>query len=92
MPDYNENSLCKITTMDGNVSEVKVKIIQKSFLIKGLIEDAGIEEEIPLPNIKKQTFDKIIEYCEFIDTNAPPEIEKPLKSAAISDLVSPWYA
>merc|ERR1711924_457983 len=59
---------------------------------KGLIEDAGIEEEIPLPNIRKAIIDKIIKFCEYIDTNAVPEIEKPLRSSAMIDLVSPWYA
>ena len=82
----------KLTTLEGNVTSVPVKIISKSTLIKGLIEDAGTEDEIPIPNVKKEVLDKIIEYCTHIETNAPPEIEKPLRSAAISDVVSPWFA
>ena len=88
----NPEDLVKLTTLEGNVTSVPLKIISKSTLIKGLIEDAGTEEEIPIPNVKKEVLDKIIEFCTHIDTNSPPEIEKPLRSAAISDVVSPWYA
>ena len=71
---------------------MEVKIIEKSILIKGLIEDSGIEEEIPIPNVKKSILDKIVDFCKHIDSNPPPEIEKPLRSASLGDVVSPWYA
>ena len=67
MPDYNQDSLVTVTTLEGEKSQIKVKIISKSVLVKGLIEDSGIEEEVPLPNIKKKVLDKIIEFCEHID-------------------------
>ena len=75
--------LVKLTTLEGNITEVPVKIISKSVLIKGLIEDSGVDEEIPIPNIKKEVLDKIIEYLKYSDTNPAPEIEKPLKSASL---------
>ena len=82
----------ELTTLEGNITEVPVKIISKSVLIKGLIEDSGVDEEIPIPNIKKEVLDKIIEYLKHVDTNPAPELEKPLKSSSLADLVSPWYA
>ena len=85
--NYGPDSVVKVTTLEGNVTEVPVHIISKSTLVKGLIE-----EEIPIPNVKKAILDKIIEFCEHIDKNAPPEIEKPLRSASIADVVSPWLA
>ena len=42
--------------------------------------------------MKKATLDKIIEYCRYIHTNAPPEIEKPLRSNDLSGVVNQWYA
>ena len=69
--NYGPESIVKVTTLEGNVTEVPVKIISKSTLVKGLIEDSGIEEEIPIPNVKKAILDKIIEFCEHIDKNAP---------------------
>ena len=35
---------------------------------------------------------KIIEYCTYIHTNPPPEIEKPLRSNELGDVVNPWFA
>ena len=39
----------KLLCNDGEVVEVAVDLAEKSVLIRGLIEDSGIEEEIPLP-------------------------------------------
>ncbi len=50
--------------------------------------DAGTEEEIPLPNVKATTLAKVLKYCELHKGENPPEIEKPLKSANLSDVVS----
>ena len=82
----------KLTTMDGETVEVDVEIACKSILVKGIVDDSGIEDEIPLASVKKTILDKIIEFCEHIDKNSPPEIDKPLRSASIADVVSPWLA
>ena len=92
MTDWNQDSLVTLTTMEGEKTQIAVKIISKSVLVKGLIDDSGIEEEIPLPNIKKAILTKILEFCTHIDTHPPPEIEKPLRSASLGDVVSPWFA
>ena len=68
-------------TMDGETVEVDVDIACKSILVKGIIDDSGVDDEIPLPQIKRSILDKIIEYCTYIHSNQPPEIEKPLRSA-----------
>ena len=39
----------KLTTMDGETVEVDVEIAVKSILVKGIIDDSGVDEEIPLP-------------------------------------------
>ena len=61
-----------------------------SGLVKGIVDDSGVDDEIPLPQVKKDILVKIIEYCTFINTNSPPEIEKPLISIEISNVVNPW--
>ena len=53
----------KLVTSDGEVMEVDVDVASKSVLIKGMIDDSGVEEEIPLPNVKKSVLDKIIQFC-----------------------------
>uniref|UniRef100_A0A7S3MZK2 SKP1-like protein n=1 Tax=Strombidium inclinatum TaxID=197538 RepID=A0A7S3MZK2_9SPIT len=79
--------------MDGEEVEVDREIACKSVLIKGIVEDnADADDAIPLPSVKKATLDKIIEYCTHIHSNAPPEIEKPLRSSNLGDVVNEWYA
>ena len=56
-------SKVKLVTSEGEVVEVDVEVASKSVLIKGMIDDSGVEEEIPLPNVKKNILQKIIEFC-----------------------------
>ena len=48
--------------------------------------------EIPLPNVKSQVLQKVIEFCEHHLTDPMSEIEKPLKSQVMADVVQTWYA
>ena len=82
----------KFSTMDGESVEVDKEIACKSILVRGIIDDAGIDDEIPLPSVKKAILEKIIEYCTQIHNNSPPEIDKPLRSNNLGDVVNEWYA
>ena len=84
--------MVKLTTMDGETVEVEKEIACKSILIRGIVDASGVEEELPLPAIKRAILDKIIEYCKYIHSNTPPEIEKPLRTTQLSDVVNDWYA
>ena len=42
------------------------------------MDDAGIEDVIPLPQVKKETLEKVLEYCKHITKIDAPVIEKPL--------------
>ena len=75
-----EKVYVKLTTMDGETLEVEKEIACKSILVRGIIDDGGADDEIPLPSVKKSILEKIIQYCEYIHANTPPEIEKPLRS------------
>lgn len=48
--------------------------------------------EIPLPNVKSQVLAKVIEFCEHHLNEPMTEIEKPLKSQVMADVVQKWYA
>jgi len=48
--------------------------------------------ELPLPNVKSQVLSKVIEFCEYHNKEPMTEIEKPLKSQVMSDVVQKWYA
>ena len=83
--------MVKLVCKDGEVVEVERSIAEQSTLVKGLIDDGDIEEEIPLANTKKATLDKVIKFCEYIKDNAPPQIDKPLRSTELADVTTPWY-
>ena len=83
----------KLTTQDGETIEVDKEIACKSILVKGIVDDSdGANEEIPLPTVKKAILEKILEFCEYIHKNSPPEIDKPLRSSELRDVVNEWYA
>jgi len=71
---------------------VDKEVACKSILIKGIIEDSGSDDVIPLPSVNKPTLEKILTFCEYITKNSPPEIEKPLRANSLSDVVSEWFA
>jgi S-phase kinase-associated protein 1 len=55
-------------------------------------QDGTSTPEIPLPNVKAQVLKKVIEFCDHHLTEPMTEIEKPLKSANMADVVQKWYA
>ena len=57
----------KLMTSDGELVEVNKEIAEQSVLIRGIIEDSGLDDDIPLPQVKKDILDKIIIYCEHIN-------------------------
>ncbi len=54
--------------------------------------DTGTEDEIPLPNVKIDILKKVMEYCDKHKNDNPPEIERPLKSANLAEIVEPYDA
>ena len=55
-------------------------------------DEENAQLEIPLPNVKSQVLQKVIEFCEHHLTEPMTEIEKPLKSKSMADVVQKWYA
>ena len=57
-----------------------------------MIDDGGIEEQIPLPQVSKPILDKILIFLDHLRENPPPDIEKPLRSNNLEDVTTDWYA
>ena len=56
------------------------------------MEEEDNVTEIPLPNVKGEVLKKVIEFCEHYLTEPMTDIEKPLKSQMMADVVQKWYA
>lgn len=82
----------KLISAEGTTYEVEEQVACKSQLIKNMVEDAGTAEEIPLPNVKSEILEKVIEYCRHYKDSTPQEIEKPLKSSIMNEVVPQWDA
>ncbi|CEG39913.1 glycoprotein fp21 [Plasmopara halstedii] len=84
-----------LVSMDGDSFEVSRSVAAMSELVKTLISDDADDDEvqeIPLPNVKSPVLSKVIEFCSHHNNNPMREIEKPLKSADMHDVVSDWDA
>ena len=69
----------KLKSSDGAVKEVKSELLNKSKLLKGLVEDyQGDDDEIPLNEVDSKNLDLIIKYLEHYKGDLEPkEIPKP---------------
>ena len=73
----------KLKSSDGVVKAVDVKLLDKSKLLKGLVEDyQGDDDEIPLNEVDAKNLDLIIQYLEHYKDTEPKEIPKPFPEEA----------
>ena len=59
------NETVTLQSQDGQDFKVEVKVAQKSETIKNLIEDAGVDAPIPMPNIIGKVLAKIVEFMKY---------------------------
>ncbi|CAM9271326.1 unnamed protein product [Ectocarpus fasciculatus] len=85
-----------LVSQEGESFDIKVSVAKMSNLVKTMIdedaEEDGDAQEIPLPNVKASVLSKVIEFCAHYKEDPMNEIEKPLKSANMHDVVQEWYA
>ena len=68
----------KLKSSDNVVKEVDTNLLNKSKLLKGLVEDyQGDDDEIPLNEVDSKNLELIIKYLEHYKDTEPKEIPKP---------------
>jgi len=89
-----EEGNIKLISREGDAFEVTVSVAKMSELVKSMMDEEENEDvaEIPLPNVKAAVLQKVIEFCTHYRTEAMNEIEKPLTSAVMGEVVQRWYA
>ncbi|CAM9162781.1 unnamed protein product [Heterosigma akashiwo] len=85
-----------LVSQEGDSFDVAVNVAKMSELVKTMIDDDAEDDaepqEIPLPNVKGTVLAKVIEFCRHYKEDPMVEIEKPLKSANMHEVVQEWYA
>uniref|UniRef100_A0A7S2HNN4 Uncharacterized protein n=1 Tax=Octactis speculum TaxID=3111310 RepID=A0A7S2HNN4_9STRA len=87
--------LVDLVSQEGDNFQVEKKVAKMSELVKTMIpeeDDGEDQQEIPLPNVKSAILGKVIEFCKHHAAEPMIEIEKPLKSSNMHEVVQEWYA
>jgi S-phase kinase-associated protein 1 len=90
--DIAEDAKLNLLSRENESYSVLRKVAMMSELVKTMAEGDSSEENIPLPNVKSSILTKVIEYMTYHHANPAKEIEKPLKSSIMSEVVSKWDA
>eukprot|EP01038_Epipyxis_sp_PR26KG_P008840 gene8840-11931_t len=84
-----------LVSQEGESFDVPLSVAKSSELVKSMVDEELDEEEaqeIPLPNVKSSILAKVIEFAQYHKREPMNEIEKPLKSANMAEVVQEWYA
>lgn len=84
-----------LVSNEGESYDIPLPIANLSELIKTMIDEDQDDEdpqEIPLPNVKSAILAKVIEFLQHYHVEAMTEIEKPLKSSNMTEVIQEWYA
>jgi len=92
LDDTSANVDLKLVSQDEERFTVSRKVAMMSELVKTMIENDKEERELPLPNVKGSTLAKVVEYLKYHAETPAKEIEKPLKSSNMAEVVSQWDA
>jgi len=80
-----------LISSDGEKFQVPKKVAVLSELVRNMVEE-GTAEEVPLMDVKATVLSKVIEFCKHHVDSKLPEIEKPLRSTNMIEMVPAWDA
>ena len=82
-----ESDRIVLVTKEGDRVEVDARIASLSNLIRTIVDDSGLTEEIPLDQVTKPILTLILSYCEHHSYSIPTEVKKPLPSPKFSEAI-----
>ncbi len=85
-----------LVSQEGESFSVKAEVAVMSDLVKTMIDDTieqdAEPQEIPLPNVKGRVLAKVVEFCTHYMEDKMTDIDRPIKSANMHEVVQEWYA
>ena len=86
-----ETTKLVLVSSDNQKIEIDSESAQKSHLLKGLMTDFNSSQEpIPIPDIKADILNKVVEYLTYYKGKNPKDIPKPMSSANLSEIIDEW--
>lgn len=92
MEGENTSKAIKLVSQDGVTFEISKEVGAMSHLVSNMIDIDEPGQELPINNVKGKVLEKVIEFCTHHVNSPLPEIEKPLRSNKMSDIVPEWDA
>jgi len=92
LDDGGDSEILKLVSQENEKVAVPKKVAIMSELVKTMAEGDKEEKEIPLPNVKSAVLNKVVGWMKYHVDNPAKEIEKPLKSANMNEVVAQWDA
>ena len=86
--DDGDDGELKLESQEKTLFTVPKKVAMMSELVKTMVDGDSEEKVIPLPNVKANVLKLVIDYMKHHADNPPKEIEKPLKSANMAEVVA----
>jgi len=101
------NKYCDLTdnyalliSSEKNIFKVPINILPISNMVSVMVDNIDFdnedlednEREIPLFNVNDKCLTKIIEFMEHYHVEKMKDIEKPLRSSDLKDIIQEWYA
>jgi len=88
LDDEDMSEVLTLTSQEQKKFSVPKKVALMSELVKTMSEGDKEEKTIPLPNVKATVLEKVVAYMNYHAENPAKEIEKPLKSSNMNEVVS----
>ena len=102
MSDFNllTNNYALLISSEKTIFKVPINILSVSYLITVMLDNVDFdnedlednEREMPLFSVNDKCLKKIIEFMEHYYDEKMVDIEKPLISSNLEDIVQKWYA
>ena len=87
-----EHPNIKVVVADGTEIDLEAKVARASTLIAQVWDDQEDKSEpVAIPNVTKEILARVTDFIKHHLEDPLPEIEKPLKTNKLSDVIPEWY-
>ncbi|CAK9197924.1 unnamed protein product [Sphagnum troendelagicum] len=83
-------SIVMLRSSDNKMFQVEKGVACELIAVKNMIEDTGMDQPIPLPNVSSNILAKVIEYCKYHVDNRRKALSEQRQVAAADNVVKAW--